>query len=169
MNLVDEVRIRAGRGITSSRSRLSSLQPSPSRPIPPGKALGAPFAGTASPDARPHSLHTIEVFAWSVEHKGGKKDSFDGTFSLEHNVLILERKSGGRAHGAGDCPCRQQVPVQGSRRRRRRPGIDVREVASVVFPRSERGALGCSPNQIAASLLCHSVPAPCGEVNPHLG
>jgi hypothetical protein len=38
-------------------------------------------------------------FRWSVEDKGGKTDSFDGTFSLEDNVLILERTSGGALMG----------------------------------------------------------------------
>ncbi len=38
-------------------------------------------------------------FVWSVADKAGKKDSFDGTFSLEDNVLILERKSGGALMG----------------------------------------------------------------------
>jgi predicted Zn-dependent protease len=38
-------------------------------------------------------------FVWSVEEKEKKKDSFDGTFSLEDNVLILERKSGGALMG----------------------------------------------------------------------
>ena len=38
-------------------------------------------------------------FNWSVEDKTGKKDAFDGTFSLEDNVLILERKSGGALMG----------------------------------------------------------------------
>jgi tetratricopeptide (TPR) repeat protein len=39
------------------------------------------------------------AFAWSVEDKGGKKESFDGTFSLENDLLILERKSGGALMG----------------------------------------------------------------------
>ena len=38
-------------------------------------------------------------FVWSVEAKGGKKDSFDGDFSLEDNMLFLERKSGGALMG----------------------------------------------------------------------
>ena len=62
-------------------------------------------------------------FVWSVTDKGGKKDSFDGTFSLEDNVLILERTSGARADGPRDGACRQQVPVQGPGRWRHRPGL----------------------------------------------
>jgi hypothetical protein len=38
-------------------------------------------------------------FAWSVEEKSDKKNSFDGTFSLDDNMLVLERKSGGALMG----------------------------------------------------------------------
>jgi tetratricopeptide (TPR) repeat protein len=38
-------------------------------------------------------------FHWSVADKSGKKEAFDGTFSLEDNVLILERSSGGALMG----------------------------------------------------------------------
>jgi tetratricopeptide (TPR) repeat protein len=39
------------------------------------------------------------TFVWTVQDKSGKKDSFDGTFALEDNVLILERKAGGALMG----------------------------------------------------------------------
>ena len=38
-------------------------------------------------------------FSWSVEDKGGKKDACDGSFTLEDNVLMLERKAGGALMG----------------------------------------------------------------------
>lgn len=38
-------------------------------------------------------------FTWTITDKGGKKDSFDGTFRLEDDMLILERKSGGALMG----------------------------------------------------------------------
>jgi hypothetical protein len=38
-------------------------------------------------------------FSWAVSDKAGKKDSFDGTFTLESDLLILERKSGGALMG----------------------------------------------------------------------
>jgi tetratricopeptide (TPR) repeat protein len=39
------------------------------------------------------------AFTWTVTDKAGKKDSFDGTFTLESDLLILERKSGGALMG----------------------------------------------------------------------
>jgi tetratricopeptide (TPR) repeat protein len=39
------------------------------------------------------------TFTWSVTEKGGKKESFGGTFSLEDNVMILERSAGGALMG----------------------------------------------------------------------
>jgi hypothetical protein len=38
-------------------------------------------------------------FSWSVEEKSGKMGSFDGTFSLDDNMLVLERQSGGTLMG----------------------------------------------------------------------
>lgn len=45
------------------------------------------------------SLTKEGAFAWSVRDQGGKMDSFDGTFSLEDDLLILERKAGGALMG----------------------------------------------------------------------
>lgn len=39
------------------------------------------------------------TFTWSIEDKTGKKDAFDGTFTLEDNLLILERTAGGALMG----------------------------------------------------------------------
>ncbi len=39
------------------------------------------------------------TFTWSVADKAGKKDSFDGTFTLEDDLLVLERKVGGALMG----------------------------------------------------------------------
>ncbi|MBA4189813.1 MAG: hypothetical protein C0467_17665 [Planctomycetaceae bacterium] len=53
------------------------------------------------PDGGTISLVTTKEggFTWTVTDKGGKKDSFDGTFTLEADLLILERKSGGALMG----------------------------------------------------------------------
>ena len=38
-------------------------------------------------------------FVWSIEDKSGKKDSFDGTFTLDEDLMALNRKSGGALMG----------------------------------------------------------------------
>lgn len=57
-----------------------------SAPRPDGGAIGL-------------SLKPDGTFVWSVQDKDGKKDSFEGTFSLEDNLLMLERKAGGALMG----------------------------------------------------------------------
>jgi tetratricopeptide (TPR) repeat protein len=77
----------------------------PKDPVPPPPAdveLDITGAWTAvRPDGGKIGL-TIKPdggFNWAVEDKSGKKDAFDGTFTLEDNVMILERKSGGALMG----------------------------------------------------------------------
>jgi tetratricopeptide (TPR) repeat protein len=75
-------------------------------PVPPPKAADVQLDVTGDwfatrPDGGKIGL-TLKPeggFAWSVEDKAGKKDSFDGNFSLDENMLILERKSGGALMG----------------------------------------------------------------------
>jgi tetratricopeptide (TPR) repeat protein len=38
-------------------------------------------------------------FTWTIQPAMGEKDSFDGTFSLEENILVLERSAGGALMG----------------------------------------------------------------------
>lgn len=45
------------------------------------------------------SVRADGTFTWAVTDKGGKKESFGGTFSLEDNVMILERSAGGALMG----------------------------------------------------------------------
>jgi tetratricopeptide (TPR) repeat protein len=53
------------------------------------------------PDGGQISMNIVKegTFTWSVVDKSGKKESFDGTFSLEDDLLVLERKTGGALTG----------------------------------------------------------------------
>ncbi|WP_145235412.1 tetratricopeptide repeat protein [Urbifossiella limnaea] len=80
-----------------------NVEPKEPRPQPPAD-IQLDLAGDWSA-ARPDggkiglALKADGAFTWTVQDKAGKRDSFDGTFTLEDSVLILERKSGGALMG----------------------------------------------------------------------
>ncbi len=79
-----------------------NVGPKPPAPVPVDVQLDITGEWTATrPDGGRIGLSVKPegAFQWSVEDKSGKKDSFDGTFSLEDNVLILERSAGGALMG----------------------------------------------------------------------
>jgi tetratricopeptide (TPR) repeat protein len=87
-----------GAGVVAEKSEPKN----PPTLAPPDVQLDITGAWTAMrPDGGKIGLGIKDdgTFTWSVEDKAGKKDSFDGTFSLEENMLILERKSGGALMG----------------------------------------------------------------------
>ena len=80
-------------------------KPDPKDPAPkPPADIQLDIAGDWSA-ARPDGgkiglvLKADGTFVWAVAGKDGKTDSFEGTFALEDNVLMLERKTGGALTG----------------------------------------------------------------------
>ena len=101
-------KLLAGDAVVSQLARAAGVQadkPMPKDPAPkPPADIQLDVTGTWSAprtDGGQIGL-TIEAdgtFVWSVQDKAGKGESFDGTFSLEDSILMLERKAGGALMG----------------------------------------------------------------------
>ncbi len=65
------------------------------KPISPATLIGTWKAGRADGSAFSLTLTKDANFTWNFAQKDQKAQEFDGTYSLEGNVLALERKDGG--------------------------------------------------------------------------